>query len=193
MESQVICLVRHGEIDTGGKKRYIGHTDLPLSENGRAQAARLRDELSCIPFSGVFCSDLDRSVSTAITICEKQCQKPFIMKGLREIDMGLWEGLAFEEVRRLYPGEFERRGADIINYRPPGGESFAQCAARVMSAFDEILASASGSVLIVGHKGVNRIIISRAKGIPLADMFKIPQDYGYLNILMSTEDGWQVV
>jgi len=38
VKPQVIYLVRHGEIDTGGKKRYIGHTDLPLSETGRAQA-----------------------------------------------------------------------------------------------------------------------------------------------------------
>ena len=51
---QEIYLLRHGEIDTGGKKRFIGHTDLPLSDSGRAQAARLRDELSCVPFSSVF-------------------------------------------------------------------------------------------------------------------------------------------
>jgi probable phosphoglycerate mutase len=108
------------------------------------------------------------------------------MRDLREIDMGSWDGLAFEEVRRLYPGEFERRSADIVNYRPPGGESFARCAARVLTALDEIIASSYGSILIVGHKGVNMIIISRAKGIPLEDMFKIPQEYGCLNKLIYT-------
>ncbi|HPZ43715.1 MAG TPA: alpha-ribazole phosphatase [Bacillota bacterium] len=190
---QEIYLLRHGEIDTGGKKRFIGHTDLPLSDSGRAQAARLRDELSCVPFSSVFCSDLTRSVMTANIICEKQGLKPVIMKNLREINMGSWDGLSFEEVRRLYPGEFEKRGADIVNYQPPGGESFAQCSARVLSALDEILASAHGIILIVGHKSVNRIILSWAMGTPLERMFEIPQEYGCLNKLVCTSGLWRVV
>ncbi len=180
MKIKTLYLARHGEIDTGNKKRYIGQTDLPLNEVGRVQAARLRDELAGIKLSRVFCSDLARSVSTASIICEEQGLKPVIVRDLREIDMGSWDGLTFEEVCRLYPGEFERRGDDIINYLPPGGESFARCAARVLSVLDEILASARGSILIVGHKGVNRIIISRAKGIPLEEMFEIPQEYGCL-------------
>lgn len=189
MKLKAIYLVRHGEIDTGNEKRYIGQIDLPLSEAGRLQAARLRDELACIPLSRIFCSDLVRSISTARIICEKQEQEPVILKDLREIDMGSWDGLSFKEVCRLYPGEFERRGADIVNYRPPGGESFARCAARVLSALDEILISSRGSILIVGHKGVNRIIISRLKGITLEDMFNIPQEYGCLNKLLCTADG----
>ncbi|TEB10439.1 hypothetical protein Pmgp_02348 [Pelotomaculum propionicicum] len=119
--------------------------------------------------------------------------EPVVRKDLREIDMGLWDGLTFDEVRRSYPGEYERRGADIINYRPPGGESFAQCAARVLAALDEILASAHGSILIVGHAGVNRVIVNWAKEIPLKYILKIPQDYGCLNILMSTDAGWLIV
>ncbi len=189
MKPQVICLVRHGEIDTGGKKRYIGHTDLPLSETGRVQAACLRDQLACMRFSRIFCSDLIRSVFTARIICERQEKEPVVRKDLREIDMGSWDGLTFDEVRESYPGEYEKRGADIFNYRPPGGESFAHCAARVLSALDEILISSHGSILIVGHAGINRVIISRAKGIPFEDMFKIPQEYGCLNKLICTVGG----
>jgi probable phosphoglycerate mutase len=189
VKPKVIYLVRHGEILNDNKKRYIGHIDLPLNFTGLLQATRLRDKLACIPLSSIFCSDLIRSVSTARIICEKQELEPVIRKDLREIDMGLWDGLTFDEVRKSYPGEFEKRGADIVNYRPPGGESFAKCAARVLSSLDDILASVNGSILIVGHKGINRIIISRAQKIPLKNILKIPQDYGCLNILICTDAG----
>lgn len=183
MNTKKIYLVRHGAVSSDGEKRYIGQTDLPLNDNGRKQVARLRDQLSGVPFNLIYCSDLVRSVSTAEIICEKQELKPLVIKDLREIDMGLWDGLSFQEVVRLYPGEFEKRGSDIVNYAPPKGESFALCAVRVMAALDNILAAGQGNILIVGHAGVNRIIISWALGLPMENMFRLKQDYGCLNIL----------
>lgn len=192
MKTEKIYLVRHGEIVNNGNKRYIGQIDIPLNDYGRQQAARLRDELANVPFSRIFCSDLARSISTASIISENHALEPVVLKDLREINMGLWEGLTFQEVRRSYPGEFEKRGADIINYKPPGGESFAQCADRVISTLDDIFATVNGSILIVGHAGVNRIIISRALGLPLENMFRIKQGYGCLNILTSSDLGQRV-
>ncbi|MBP2627848.1 MAG: hypothetical protein H6Q68_2559 [Firmicutes bacterium] len=183
MRSDKIYLVRHGEIATGGHKRYIGQIDLPLDETGRRQAAALRDELAKVSFNQVFCSNLIRSVSTARIICERQSLAPVVIRELQEINMGLWDGVTFEEIRYTYPGEFEKRGADIIKFRPPGGESFAECSSRVLSALDEIVRTARGKILIIGHAGVNRIILSRALGMPLENMLKIKQDYGCLNIL----------
>lgn len=182
MRRNKICLVRHGEIAAGYGKRYIGRINLPLNETGVRQAARLRDRLAGYEFDRIFCSDLARSAATARIISENHGLEPVMVEGLREIDMGSWEGLSFDEVRRSFPGEFEKRGSDIVNYRPHGGESFARCALRVLAALDEILA-AGGDILIVGHAGVNRIIISRALGMPMENIFRIAQDYGCLNIL----------
>ncbi|HBC94438.1 MAG TPA: alpha-ribazole phosphatase [Pelotomaculum sp.] len=192
MKTEKIYLTRHGEISNNGEKRYIGQIDLTLNDNGWKQAACLRDALARVPLGTVICSDLIRSVATAGIICEKHALKPVVRKELREIDMGLWDGLTFQEVRRSYSGEFEKRGADILNYKPPGGESFAQCAGRVMPVLDAIVKAARGNILIVGHAGINRIIISRALGLPLEYMFRIKQDYGCLNILLPSEHGWQV-
>lgn len=184
-----ICLVRHGEIAAGFGKRYIGQINLPLSDTGVRQAARLRDGLAGYEFDRIFCSDLARSAATARIISEHHGPEPVAVEGLREINMGLWEGLTFDEVRRFYPGEYEKRGSDIVNYSRHGGESFARCALRVLTALDEILAAASGDILIVGHAGVNRIIISWALGMPMENIFRIAQDYGCLNILAATGTG----
>jgi probable phosphoglycerate mutase len=192
MKQSIVYLVRHGEIATDGNKRYIGQLDLPLNDKGELQAARLREELASVPFSRIFCSDLVRSVATARIICGNHDLEPVVIGDLREINMGFWEGLTFEEVRLYYPCEFEKRGSDIVEYQPPGGESFARCARRIMSALDDILAAASGNILIAGHAGINRIIISRALGMPLENIFRISQDYGCLNILISTDLGLRV-
>lgn len=184
-----IYLARHGEIQAGPGRRFIGQIDLPLNDTGVLQAARLREELAGLEFSRIYCSDLVRSAATARIISESRALEPVAVRDLREINMGLWEGLAFEEVRRSYPGEFKKRGSDIVNYRPPGGESFALCAGRVLPALDKMLAEAVGDILIVGHAGMNRVIISRALGMPMENIFRIAQDYGCLNILDVTGTG----
>ncbi|BAF58870.1 MAG: alpha-ribazole phosphatase [Pelotomaculum sp.] len=193
MKPRRIYLVRHGEVAGGGSRRFIGQIDLPLSEAGRKQAACLRDALARAELNGIFCSDLDRSVTTALIIGEKHNLKPVPKKELREISLGAWEGLTFEEVRRKYPGEFEKRGACIVHYRPPWGESFARCAARVIPALKEIVSSVEGNILIVGHAGVNRIILCLALGAPLENLFRIKQDYGCLNVLLLDNSGIKII
>ncbi|MCG8402161.1 MAG: alpha-ribazole phosphatase [Firmicutes bacterium] len=188
-----LYLARHGEIATGGVKRFIGGIDPPLNETGQKQAAMLGDSLSDVRFDAVFCSHLARSVSTARVVCQKQKVWPIVNSQLGEIHLGVWEGKSFDQIRSLYPAEFNRRGADIVNHRPPGGESFAQCAVRVVAALNDILNGPVGRVLIIGHAGVNRIIICHLLGVPLANLFKIRQDYGCLNIFVTDGFGPQLV
>jgi probable phosphoglycerate mutase len=92
------------------------------------------------------------------------------------------------DVRCLFPREYEQRGADLVGYRPPGGESFADLAARVWPAFEEVVRHKSGNLLIVGHAGVNRTILCHLLGMPLANLFRLEQGYGCLNILDATND-----
>ncbi len=87
--------------------------------------------------------------------------------GLRELSLGRWEGLTFDKVQWKYPGDYNARGMDIVNFRPPEGESFLDCSFRVIPTFYEILSSTRGNILVVGHAGVNRIILSQALGKPM--------------------------
>lgn len=180
-----IFLVRHGAVSSPGPgKRYIGQLDLSLSPEGIGQIERLKEELAGAEPSAVFCSDLKRSVETASILTRGgQGPVPVQIPALREIALGQWEGLAFEEVRGNYPDKFEERGRDIARFRPPGGESFFDCAGRVIPAFREILRSTEEDVLIAGHAGVNRIILCEALSIALENLFEIGQDHACLNLL----------
>ncbi|MBM7855072.1 putative phosphoglycerate mutase [Desulfohalotomaculum tongense] len=192
MEQRLIYLVRHGEVDTIGKKRFIGQIDLPLSDKGISQAKRLQQELSCAQISGIYCSDLQRAVKTAEIIAEKHRAAVTVCQELREIKLGRWEGKTFEEVCRHYPQQFKKRGEDIANYRPPDGESFADLSKRVVAAFHKLISNSKGNILIVGHAGVNRMILCHLLGMPLKNLFNIYQDYGCLNIILYGRFGFRL-
>ena len=180
-----IYLVRHGAVQREGNgKRFIGQLDLPLSCEGIQQLQRLKAELHDAQLSAVFCSDLKRSVETAAILTEMSpVLTPIQKPDLREINLGEWEGLTFDEVSRRHPEHFRERGRDIVHYQPPGGESFLDCAKRVIPAFYEMIHATRGNILIVGHAGVNRIMLCQVLGKSLENLFEVEQDYGCLNVI----------
>lgn len=193
MEFKYIYLVRHGKIQTDEtQKTYIGQIDMPMCEEGKKQVHRLSSMLSGLKISAVYCSDLSRSVDTAKEIAGWHSIRPVIKPGLKEISLGEWEGMTFSEVIKLYPEEFRQRGADIANFCPPGGESFADCSTRVIHALQEIIRSSSGNIVISGHAGVNRMILCHALGMPVENLFNISQDYGCLNIIFAGNSQYRV-
>lgn len=192
MPADTIYLLRHGDCRPDGVRRFIGRTDLHLNGTGRIQAEFWQRELSAIPFRGIICSSLARSVETARIIATGKGQSVQVREWLREIDLGAWDGLAIDAVRRDAPEEYERRGNDLLRYRPPAGESFADLAARVLPPFAELVAAASGCLLIVGHAGVNRVILCHLLGLSPGELFSLPQDYGCLTLLDGTTDGFHL-
>jgi len=177
-----IYLVRHGKIRTDGEQRsYIGQTDIPLDDTGIRQAERMRERLAQAGVKSIYCSDLERSRETArILSVNSDC--PIIVRtDLREINLGEWEGLSFAEVIRRFPDKFEARGKDIAYYRIPCGESFVDCSQRVLGAFHEIVAEGTEPVVIVGHAGVNRLILCHLLGMSISNLFRIAQDYACIN------------
>lgn len=185
-----IYLVRHGAVprEEAGR-RFLGQLDVPLSGEGIDQVRRLHEELSSVPFSAVFCSDLKRSVETAAILTEDRPDLVAVPRPeLREIDLGEWDGLSFEAVQTAFPDEFQKRGWDIVHYQPPGGESFLDCTRRVIPTFYQLLHTTRGNILVVGHAGVNRIILCQVLGRSLTDLLDIRQDYACVN-LIQYDDG----
>lgn len=193
METRKVYLVRHGKIRLeDDQRRYIGQLDLPLSGEGVRQAESLRKLLGPVGLATVYCSDLARSRQTAAIIAGDGGVAVTVRRDLREISLGEWEGCTFAEIIRRFPDEFRARGADIGYFRVPGGESFADCSQRVVAAFRDILAKATGDVAIVGHAGVNRLLLCHVLGLPLANLFRLGQDYGCLNVIQCGDTGYQL-
>jgi len=175
-----IYLIRHGTIDTGKEKCYIGVTDLTLSKEGIVQAQKLKKLFLNIDIEKAYTSPLIRCIQTADIILENRNVERILIKELMEINLGQWEGKSFSYIKKFFPEQFKSRGENIITFVTPGGESFEQLQKRVIPAFEAIKENSTGNVLIVAHAGVNRVIISSILGISMVDMFKISQDYGCL-------------
>lgn len=183
MNDATLYLVRHGAIALPTERSYIGQIDTPLSEEGVAQTQALRKWLQTVRFARVISSDLQRTQRTAEMIASDSDCGLEADRDLREISLGKWEGRNFSEVQQRFPVEFAARGRDIENWRPPGGESFADCRERVMGALRSILDNTRGNILLVAHAGVNRLILCDVLGVAVANLHSIGQDYGCLNII----------
>ena len=178
-----IYLVRHGETEYGTEKRYLGHTDCKLSMEGKHQAIYLARFFikNKIAIDNIFSSDLIRCKNTVNIAFSGR--KVVFLEQLREINMGAWDGLTFEEVKDKYAEDYKKRGENIVEFMTENGESFSQCQKRSITVFKHIVNSTKGNIAICSHSGFIRTLLCRLLNKDLADMFEIKQSYGCINII----------
>lgn len=190
MPATRIHLIRHGQVEGYDQPRYNGQADVALTDVGVEQYHMLRERLADRPVSACYASDLGRCVAGAGIICRQFGITPVFRRELRELDIGIWEGLTWKEITQRWPDEWQARMNDLVTYRVPHGENLLDVEARVMPVIEEILGRHAGQeILVVGHGGVNRIILLNAIRAPLASMFTIEQSYGCHNIIDYHADG----
>ena len=189
-----IHLIRHGEVVGAGTPRYNGHADVGLTERGVAQYHLMKERLAGIPIAACYSSDLTRCVVGARILGEHFGVKPVLERNLRELNIGIWEGMTWEEIISRYPDQWQARLNDLVNYRVPEGENLIDMNERAMPVIRRIVERHRGEdVLVVAHGGMNRVILLNAIGAPLSSLFNIEQTYACLNIIDYYEDGKTVV
>ncbi len=185
-----IYLIRHGQVAGFDEPRYNGQTDVALTDYGVEQYHHLKERLIDKNISACYTSDLSRCTTGAAIICQALGIEPAVHRELRELNIGVWEGLAWQEIKTTWPEGWQARMSDLVNYRVPQGENLLDVEARVMPVLTDIVERHKGEeVLVVAHGGVNRIVLLNAIGAPLAGMFNIEQNYGCLNIIDYYTDG----
>lgn len=192
-KARKVLLLRHGRIqmDTD-EKRFIGQSDLPLSDVGRLQAQYWRECIAGLPLARIVCSDLSRCMETARIIATDHSLDIVPLAGLREIHMGEWDGISFHRVKERWPEAFRKRGMEIARFRPPAGESFLDLQQRVVPAFEKAVDETGKNILIVAHAGVNRMILCHLLGMPPKNLFRIVQGYGAMNLIDRQADGYRI-
>lgn len=180
---KTVYLLRHGEIPGSSPRRFIGQMEIALTERGREQIRQTAAVLKGIRIDHLFSSPLGRCLESAEIMGEILGVQPKIEPALREIALGPWEGLTVSQVQQQFPGSYEARGRDIAIFRPPAGESFADLADRVWPAFLRILQLTRNNAVVIGHAGVNRVLLCRLVGIPLPQLFRLQQGYACINII----------
>lgn len=194
MERTRLHLLRHGQVEGFHEKRYNGQADVALTALGREQYRHLQRRLAECKPAAIYCSDLSRCVWGAELIGKDLDLTPILEPQLRELNIGHWEGKTWQQLMDDHPEEWQARLNDLVNYQVRDGESLIQMAKRVREVLQRILQQHQGEeIVLVGHGGINRVILLDAIGAPLTQMFHIEQDYGCYNRIDYYPDGIAVV
>jgi broad specificity phosphatase PhoE len=179
-----VYLIRHGAVRDAERRRFFGHTDVPLSPTGLAQVQALGVRLGAEGIEAVYASDLLRARQSAAPLAAARALAPVTLPALREVAMGRWEGLTFEEIRAREPALCDRWLADPATVPFPEGESLADLRARALPAWRALLERhAGGRIAIVAHGGTNRVILGDALGVPPGNLLRLAQDYAGWSLL----------
>ena len=166
-----LLLVRHGESLGNRDERFLGHTDLGLSDLGHRQAAALATALRDRHLDAVYSSDLQRAMQTVTPTATEHGLAVIPRRSLREIYAGDWEGRLFDDLIRLWPREREVWKTNIGFACPPNGESVMEVYARIEQALAEIAAENEGKTVLIGtHATPVRAMTAHLMGLGLEGM-----------------------
>jgi broad specificity phosphatase PhoE len=151
-KEQKVYLLRHGETEWSLNGRHTGVTDVPLTENGRTAARRLKPILAKETFALVLNSPLSRARETCeLAELGKQAN---VEPDLVEWNYGEYEGLTTEQIRLTRPDW------SVFRYGCPGGETPDQIGARADRVLTKVRAS-EGDVALFAHGHILRVIAAR--------------------------------
>lgn len=158
-----IDLIRHGQ-PLGGD-RFRGQLDDPLSEAGwDDMRAALGD---APPWTAVVSSPLQRCADFAQEFAHRHGLVCELESRFAEIGFGAWEGCRHDELIAADGPRLRAFWADPERNTPPEAEPMPAFRDRVLAAWDDLLREhGGGHVLLVGHAGVIRTVLSRVLGIP---------------------------
>jgi ribonuclease H / adenosylcobalamin/alpha-ribazole phosphatase len=192
-EPTTTVLLRHGQTPMSVQKRYVGRSDVPLTDLGVRQAVAAAKRLASAGLDVIVTSPLRRAVQTAEEVAAATGAPVVADEGFRETDFGAWEGLTFAEVRGRWPAEMTAWLADPA-VAPPGGESFTEVSERVTAALLRVLAARDRqAVLIVSHVTPIKMLVAKALLAPPAGLFRMHLDVAALSEIDWYADGTAVL
>ena len=184
-------LVRHGETASNVSNSFRGRTDVPLNENGSAQAEAVATRIArqWQP-AAIYASPVRRAMQTAEVIGQHCGLGVTAHPGIIDIDFGEWTGLPFDDVKQRWPDELDMWMYHPGQTRIPGGETLAEMHVRARQALRELaLRHAGQEIVLVGHTVINRVILMETLDIPDARFWYIGQDNCALNLIRAEVNG----
>lgn len=190
MKSYVIHFIRHGAIDETLSGKYIGTTDVPLSDKGKAALRKLDYNYTYPGVKVVFSSPLKRCTQTAGILYPNL--KPLVIANLSECNFGEWEGKTADELKD--DEDFQKWLAGDNSAKPPRGESNADFVRRICKIFESIveglMKTGTTESAIVTHGGVIMTLLA-VYGLPQANPFDWRCDNGCGYSMRITPMLWQ--
>lgn len=179
-----IVLVRHGETDWNKINKFQGQSDVGLNEKGIAQAEALASALKEELLKAIFSSPIARAIETAKII---NCYHNLTIEqrdGLKEMNIGDFEGLQPRDLVNDHPLFFRKWFEDPASVRMPNGETLKEVQDRAWAVLEEIEETyTEGSVLLCSHNFVNLMLLCKILGLEINHFRRLRQSVGALSII----------
>jgi len=169
-------LARHGETEWNVAEVFRGRIDVELNETGIKQAELLAEYLSDSKIDAIYSSPLKRALKTAETIAGYHKLEVKIAPGLIDLDYGEWHGLPHPEVKDKYKQLYAEWINSPDKVRMPAGESLNDVRERAIAVVDNVIAKYDGTVVLVSHRVVNKVLICALLGLDNSHFWNIRLD-----------------
>lgn len=192
-----LIIVRHAETEANIQGVWQGSLDAPLTARGMRQVAatarRVAELAQTYPIDRFYVSPLPRARSTAAAIAAAIRMQPMVEPGLREFDLGDWEGRSFHELRETE--DLWNHWAKDPAFAPPNGESPLTFAARVNADFSRLAAEhPDETVLLVTHGGVISNLLAQWLGDGPQDWRRWEAHNCAISVIEQDEEGcWRPI
>ena len=165
-------IIRHGYSEANKAKCFAGQSDVPLDAVGVAQSkSTAKYIMDTYKVDGIYSSDLSRAYETVRPLAEALGMDVIRRRDLREVDVGVWQGMRIEDVKTAFAESFAAYKENPGIYAFEGGESYPEAMDRAAQAFAEIAAENDGKTVVIGtHGGIVRAIRTVWNGIPPEQM-----------------------
>ncbi len=189
---QKIHLVRHGQTDWNVSGRWQGQLPTGLNEQGRQQAQQLARHVQAWPITRIISSDLPRARDTAQAMAAGRDVAIELDARWREINLGVFQGLMWQEIVAQHPKGFAAYETDFYDYVIPGGESRRQVQTRALAALSEAVRCGEGEMAFVSHGVTLRVALmgllpDEAERIRTAEIGNVS-----ITTLCHVNDAWQL-
>lgn len=165
-------LIRPGATEYDRQGRIQGTLDIPLSDEGHRQVARIVEELRGQEISALYVTPSQAAQETGAAIAKAFHLKPRKLEKLHNLDQGLWQGMLVEDVKLKQPKVYRQWQEQPEMVCPPGGEMLSAARQRVRQVIGRLLKKhKDGVVAIVVPEPMASVVCNVLRQDALTDLW----------------------
>ena len=172
---KTIYFVRHGQTEWNAIQRMQGRLNSDLNEIGRRQAHENGRLLQDVGLEALVASPLDRARQTAEIISDYVGLPIAYDERIVEWDCGDWSGHLRSDVMARWAEEYAAFLADPFHYRGPNCENYPDMFERARPFTDELLGTNAGTIAVVSHGMIGKVMIALLLGLDEKETLAIYQ------------------
>jgi len=168
-----LILIRPGLTDYDQQSRIQGTLDIPLNDAGRKEATQAAEAIRPYLPKAAYCSPGSSAEETAELVGQALDLKPKTLDQLQNVNLGLWQGLLVEEIRRKQPKVYKQWQEHPETVQPPEGETLAQVNERVEEVLTKLARKhRTGTIALIVAEPLASVIKHRIDGTEIGDLWR---------------------